>query len=570
MRYLALATDYDETLADHGRVRPEALAALERVKASGRRLILVTGRELGNLREVFPGVELFDAIVAENGGVLQLAGTREERALGEPASAALAERLRLRGVDPLYVGRVIVATRDPHQHTVLEEIERLGLGLQVIFNKGAVMVLPSGLNKGTGLAAAAAALGLSLRNVVAIGDAENDHALLAGAECGVAVANALPSLKERADLVTAGRSGDGLIELCEHLVEDDLAGVSSTRHHIVLGEDADGQPVTLPPSGPSVLFAGSPGSGKSTAAMATLERLIAAGYQCLLLDPEGDYESFPEALVLGGAERPPTVDEVASALGDPARSVAVNLVGVRLPDRPTFFLELLPRLGELRAATGRPHWIFLDEAHHLVPADFAPAPQALPSRLPSLVVVTVVPHEVTPALLERIDTVITIGKDAAATLRDFAATAGHHAPPRGLEAPLEEGEVMMWRIPGELRRFTMARTRTRHKRHLRKYAQGELPRDRSFYFRGEHGELNLRAQNLTTFCQLAEGVDEDTWLFHLREGDYARWFRAIIKDEELAVTAERAIELPPGEGRERVLGAILARYTLPAGTLAPG
>src|SRR5512140_139672 len=86
MRFFALATDYDETLADDGRVAPPTLAALRALAATGRRLLLVTGRELADLRRVFPEAgELFDAVVAENGAVLWLPKAREERLLGEPA-----------------------------------------------------------------------------------------------------------------------------------------------------------------------------------------------------------------------------------------------------------------------------------------------------------------------------------------------------------------------------------------------------------------------------------------------------------------------------------------------------
>ena len=569
LRYVALATDYDETLAEHGVVRPETVAALERLKASGRRLVLVTGRDLADLRNVFPGLGIFDAVVAENGGVLYVSATREERMLAEPASAALVERLEARKVEPLHLGRVIVATRDPHQHVVLDEINRLGLELQVIFNKGAVMVLPTGVHKGTGLAAAVAALRLSLRNTAAIGDAENDHALLAGAECGVAVANALPALKERADLVTEGRAGAGVVELAGRLLADDLASVPVPRRDVELGRDDAGETATLPPYGPSILFAGLSGSGKSTAAMAVLEHLIAAGYQCLILDPEGDYERFPEALVLGDPDRPPTVTEIVNALGKPDRSVAVNLVGMSHADRPELFLSLLPRLGELRAATGRPHWIFLEEAHHLAPVDLAGAPQALPAELGSLAAVTVLPHELTPALLERFDTVVAVGKRGSQTLEDYASAARRGPVPKGTPDELPRGEVILWRIGRDLRRFTMAPTRTKHRRHLRKYAQGALPRERHFVFRGPKGAMNLRAQNLTVFAQLAEGVDEPTWRHHLEAGDYGRWFRDVIGDEDLALAAEEAVKLSPAEGRARVLGAIAARYTLPVSTGEP-
>ncbi len=222
MRYLALATDYDGTLAHHGRVAPGTVAALERLRASGRKAVLVTGRELPDLERVFPRLDLFDRVVAENGALLYRPPTREERLLAEPPPAAFVERLRAAGCEPLGVGRVIVATREPHERVVLDAIRDLGLELQVIFNKGAVMVLPSGLDKQTGLLAALGELGLSPHGTVAVGDAENDQTMLVASACGVAVANALPSLKEHADLVTRGASGQGVEELIGHLLEDDL------------------------------------------------------------------------------------------------------------------------------------------------------------------------------------------------------------------------------------------------------------------------------------------------------------------------------------------------------------
>ena len=219
MRYLALACDYDGTLAQDGLVDEPTLAALERLLASGRRLILVTGRELPELQKTFPHLDLFERVVVENGALLYRPGTREEKTLAEPPPQAFVRTLKERGVGPLSVGRVIVATWHPHETTVLETIRDLGLELQVIFNKEAVMVLPAGVNKATGLAAALKELGLSPHNVVGVGDAENDHAFLSLCECAVAVANALPMLKEKADLVTDGRRGAGVAELIGRLVE---------------------------------------------------------------------------------------------------------------------------------------------------------------------------------------------------------------------------------------------------------------------------------------------------------------------------------------------------------------
>ncbi len=223
MRYLALATDYDGTLASDGRVNEDTLAALERLRNSGRKLILVTGRELDDLLHVFPQIDRFDRVVAENGALLYRPATREEKRLGDRPPQEFIKVLRERGVNPLSVGRVIVATWHPHETTVLEAIRDLGLELQVIFNKDAVMVLPLGVNKASGLSVALSELGLSPHNTVGVGDAENDRALLNLCGCGVAVANALPMLKESADFVTKGDRGAGVIELIDRLVASDLS-----------------------------------------------------------------------------------------------------------------------------------------------------------------------------------------------------------------------------------------------------------------------------------------------------------------------------------------------------------
>jgi hypothetical protein len=219
-RFRALAVDYDDTLAAEGRVDRPVLDALQRLKDSGFHLLLVTGRELDDLRQVFPGLAIFDRVVAENGGVLHRPDTGDERALCEGPSRPFLDLLRARNVVPLSVGRVIVATREPQELRVLEAIRELGLELEIIFNKGAVMILPSGVNKATGLRHALAALKLPAASVVAMGDAENDHAFLEACGCGVAVANAIPALKERANLVTSGAAGAGVIEVVEQLLSD--------------------------------------------------------------------------------------------------------------------------------------------------------------------------------------------------------------------------------------------------------------------------------------------------------------------------------------------------------------
>lgn len=231
MRYHALVCDYDGTIAWDGEVSVRTIQALEDVRKSGRKLILVTGRELDDLIKVFPRVDLFDRVVAENGALLYRPDIREERVLAERPPDEFWQELIKRGAERVSVGRVIVATWRPYETTAVELIRDLGLELQVIFNKGAVMILPSDVNKATGLEVALTELGLSLHNVVGVGDAENDYPFLALCKCSVAVANALDTLKERVDWVTKEGHGEGVIELIQALVGTDLSFLEDRLRH---------------------------------------------------------------------------------------------------------------------------------------------------------------------------------------------------------------------------------------------------------------------------------------------------------------------------------------------------
>src|SRR5579862_4204980 len=106
MRYHALVCDYDGTLAQHGEVSRETLAALERLLASGRQLVLVTGRELPELISIFEGIHLFSRVVAENGALIYRPDSRETRLLADPPPEAFVRRLREQNVSPLSVGQV--------------------------------------------------------------------------------------------------------------------------------------------------------------------------------------------------------------------------------------------------------------------------------------------------------------------------------------------------------------------------------------------------------------------------------------------------------------------------------
>jgi len=225
VKYRALACDYDGTLAHDGVITATTVLALDRFRRSGRHLFMVTGRELPELKQVCPVLDRFEWVVAENGALLHRPADDSTKLLCEPASAVLVGILRRSNVQPLSVGQAIIATVEPNEVIVIEAIKDLGLELQIIFNKGSVMVLPTGVNKATGLTALNKAAGVSCEEVVGVGDAENDHAFLECCGVGVAVANALPMLKQRADFVTKGARGDGVAELINMMLTDDLAGI---------------------------------------------------------------------------------------------------------------------------------------------------------------------------------------------------------------------------------------------------------------------------------------------------------------------------------------------------------
>jgi len=179
---------------------------------------------------------MIDEVTAENGPLLYKPASKETITLASSPSDEFILHLRSCKI-PISVGRTIVSTVRPHEIAALEIIRELGLDMQVIFNKEAVMMVPAGRNKATGLREALRLSGLSPHNVVGIGDAENDLAFLGMVECAGAVANALPAIKEHADFLTDGEQGEGVVDLIGRLIEDDLSFLDSQlhRHYLNLG-----------------------------------------------------------------------------------------------------------------------------------------------------------------------------------------------------------------------------------------------------------------------------------------------------------------------------------------------
>jgi hydroxymethylpyrimidine pyrophosphatase-like HAD family hydrolase len=220
-RWSVLASDFDGTLATQGWVPLEALAAVSRFRSAGGTFVLVTGRRLPELYEVFPETDQFaDRIVAENGGILHDPSNPPAVTLTVSPPAELKDVLIAAGVGEVEIGEVLVSASRDDEIAVRRAAHRLAhiWPCQVVPNKDRVMLMPAGVDKGTGLAAAVATLGVSLRDVLAIGDGENDVAMLRAAGLGVAVADAVPALQAHADLLTRGEASAGVVETIDCLL----------------------------------------------------------------------------------------------------------------------------------------------------------------------------------------------------------------------------------------------------------------------------------------------------------------------------------------------------------------
>ena len=476
MYFLALATDYDGTLAHDGIVAPETFAALRRFRESGRRLVLVTGREIPDLKAVMPDLSLFDRIVAENGALILDPASGIERVLAEPPPAAFVDRLRALNVGPISVGRGVVATWEPHEAAVLSVIRELGLELQIVFNKGAVMVLPPGISKASGLREALSDLDLCVQNVVGVGDAENDHSFLTVCGCSAAVSNALPYVKASADICLTGDHGAGVAELIDRILQEDVGLAPIAKHGIPIGIDASGKIAHLKPQAGHVLLVGPSGSGKSTLATAITEHMVDLGLSFCVMDPEGDYYELQHAVCVGSAATPPNILDALKLQQEAGVNLVINSQALPLSGRRKLFTRLMNEATALRDNTGRPHWLVLDEAHEVAPALRAGPPPNLPGTAPNTIFVTMFPEALDSEVLNAVETVLAFGPSPAEFLAPFADIIGINLPP-ALPAPHHD-ELLYW-CPKNNEAPLIVHPVTphqHHRRHVGKYATGDVGR----------------------------------------------------------------------------------------------
>ena len=356
MRYRVLACDFDGTLATQGVVNDEAVKRIKALRSTGRLFVLVTGRRLDDLMNAYADLTLFDRVVAENGAVVLDPSTGKREVLGERPPPSFIELLQERGVHPIELGRCILATWEPHGTAVSEAVQEKGLELQVVLNKGAVMVLPSGVNKAFGLEHALTQLNLSLRNTVSVGDAENDHSLLSSSELGFAVSNSIASLKETADWVLRGDHGSGVAELIDHIVSNDLFEIDMLckRRQLPFGKHPNGDPFFLPRRNAYVHLRADTLDAAASVATRHLEALQSQKAQfCLVID--STYPQPPTSAVkIADLSRPESADELAIALQHPMQSVVIEAPVGSTTDALQSVFEQLHRV---RKDYGRPHWL---------------------------------------------------------------------------------------------------------------------------------------------------------------------------------------------------------------------
>jgi hypothetical protein len=559
MHFLALAVDYDGTIAENGNVPEHVCTALAGLKASGRKLLLITGRELQALKHHFTQLDLFDLVVVENGALLYDPRTDTEELIADSASTALVERLRDKGVSPLSVGRSVIATWHPFEDAVISSIRELGLELQMTFNKDAIMVLPTGVNKASGLSAALLRLGICELNVVGVGDAENDHAFLAICGCAAAVNNAIDSIKARADICLSQDHGRGVCELIDMLLQKDAALVPVERIGVQLGRTADARKVWLPPES-VLLVIGNSGSGKSSYVTWLTERMVEAHQGFCIIDPEGDYLSLDGAVTVGGLTTPPTTEESLHHLLQARLNVVVSTLALDPAARVQLFGELLPFIQQLRSSTGRPYWMVVDEAHYMLPHCAAWPPGFLANM--GAIIVALDFDQVCPSLLDAVDVLVTLGS----TARELVQRYAQHTQRRCPEFPARSSEpdyFCLWdvRHGGDVVLMAQQQPEQKHHRHSGKYAVGDVGAWHAFYF----PSLDQRASNLAEFLSSLARLDDPAFRQHREAGDFSNWFREVIRDDVLANETrllENDASVPLRDAQEQIAHLVQSRYHL--------
>jgi hydroxymethylpyrimidine pyrophosphatase-like HAD family hydrolase len=581
MHLKVLACDLDGTLAEGGQVAAETWQSLRQAREDGLALVLVTGRRLETFESTGPFAELFEAIVAENGAAIYFPRNDSVILPFGRVAPEVVQRLEAQAI-PLERGVAIVATWVPYDEVVSLVLRDTGGSATVEYNKGAVMVLPPGATKGTGLQAALHELGYSLRNVIACGDAENDRSLFEVSELSVAVANATPDIRALADFALRDENGAGvraLLGMLEHRALPLYEPREARR--LLLGYRPDRTPWYLSPLallGSNVGIAGTSGSGKSWLAGLLAEELLRHGYQVCIIDPEGDYRglrAFPHTLLLGGpATRLPAVAELVTLSEYTNVSLILDLSGHEPEGRARYVEKLIRGLFALRARRGRPHWLLVDEAHYFCPPSGGLTDLFMSGmRGGGVTIVSYQPGWVAQQLREALDVWLVLrvlaDEDGSFLRRDGAEAACKDACAPDLTLlPLGQAYVWPQSERGEawfersLLTLPAARRFVPHVRHLHKYLKVPLPHEKRFFFRAGKTEGPCCAASLWEFRDALGHLPIETIRYHLERGDFERWLVDVLHDRELARRVRKLAGRQLGDQalREALRSTVAQRY----------
>lgn len=565
MKLSALALDYDGTIAVDGVLEPSVRDAIADARRRGIVVVLVTGRQVSDLRRVAGDLTCFDVVVAENGAVLDFPASGRHVLLTHQPNAAFVDELRRCGARAT-VGEAIVETDGTSAAATLEVLRRLEQPLVLLFNRGQLMVLPQAIAKSTGLRQALAALRISIHNTLAIGDAENDHDLIDACEVGVAVAWGSRTLRAAADEVIEGTDPRAVAQYIRRVSRQPrLSAAQMGRHRLPLGHEHNGDAVSLAVRGRTVFIAGEPGTGKSWLAGLLCEQLILQGYCVCVLDPEGDYrslETLPGVAVLGGDDPPPGARELLKALRHPDVSVVVDLSKISHRQKVEYLNTLLPLLIAMRRRTGLPHKILLDEAHyylgrsdsgHLVDPEFA-----------GYIFVTYRISGLAPSIRSSPDAVVMVTRETdpfeAETLLRMCRPMPHDVGP-AIFTDLATNEAAL--LPGaeeshgQVRRFRLAPRLTSHVRHQVKYLDMPVLNQHAFVF-SDHGTRGPTAHTLKEFTGLLAALPSERIRGHFQRHDFSRWLADVFRDHPLA-SRVRELEERAATEDARDLAAELAQ-----------
>jgi hydroxymethylpyrimidine pyrophosphatase-like HAD family hydrolase len=370
MHYVAIAAGFDGTLAQEGACDPRCVHALRLLGASGRKLILVSGRELRDLLERMPDMDVFDFVIAENGAVMYRPATRESAILGQAPSELLVQELQRVGIQPLSVGNAVIRTTRENREKVSKTLHRLELDIQLVEDRVALMMVPADVSPVCGVQTALGELGLSPRNLLAVGDHTADSGLFRFAQYSIAVANATNDAKRIADRVTDAQICDGFLEIAAGLLAGESTEVPE-RHRITVSLSDDDKQLTFSPGSDSVVICGSNVTAKSWLCQRLAAELVSRTYQCCVLtDSLVDLGSEMAALrshmsIIGSSLVPPRVMDVVTALEEPYSSVAIDMAALTDRKRVAFTQDLLRQLRNLQSVSGHPHAVLIHDPRQI-------------------------------------------------------------------------------------------------------------------------------------------------------------------------------------------------------------